>query len=141
MNFRFDYDHDSKNGLLFLPNTTTLEGSRDEWKLFVDALRQRQTYSSDRIRVLRESLESKWELLLDASKYAHSDDDFCAINYEEADSIATEIWSNISDAAIAIHNICDRMVIDPDTAKKFADLEENIAIAKTKLQMLKALIH
>ena len=135
MNFRFDYDCESEIGSLFLPNTTALEGSRDEWKLFVDALKKRQTYSSGRMRVLRESAENKWNLLLDASKYAHSDEDFCVINYEEADWIARDIRSNISDAAIAIHNIFDRMIVDPDTAKRFTELEEKIAIVKTEMQM------
>lgn len=141
MNFRFEFDCESMIGSLLLSNTTTLEGGIDEWKLFVTALKQRENYSGNRLRVLRENSLNKWNLLLDAAKYAHSDEDFCVVNYEEADLIAREIQSNISDGAIAIHNICDRMVIDPDTAKKLAELEEKITITKTEMQMLKALIH
>ena len=126
MNFRFEYDYESDLGTLFLPNTTSLEGSKAEWQQFVNALQERKTYSGNRLRVLRESTENKWDLLLDAAKYAHSDEDFYDVNYAEADSIAREIGAAISEAAFAIHSICDRMEVKPEIAKKMLELEDSV---------------
>lgn len=140
MNFRFEFDYESMTGSLFLPDTTTLEGDKDEWEMFVTALKQRETYSGNRLRVLRESALNKWNLLLDAARYTHSDEDFCAVNYEEADQIAREIWSYISDSGIAIHNIWSRIEVTPEQAQKMAELEDKIVRTKTEMQMLHALI-
>lgn len=54
--------------------------------------------------------------------------------------VVREVAAKHIEVGTAIHNICDRMVVDPDTAKRFTELEEKIAIAKTEIQMLGTLI-